>query len=799
MKEIQSLMVEKRRECYMLLSRFLERDADFLLHTDLVDEFEAFCATEEGAPLKDTEMRKLVYGAQEAALLPDAIYMSVRTGVGAWQYLFFDMGAFECHRISLSEFLQATERQVERSQTPDARVLEVDLSPFDRGLPRLKDPRSIGKGVEFLNRHLSNHIFEDAGKGDERLFGFLRMHNAGGRQLMINQHLKDAEELHAALGEAEKLLAAESEDAEWTQVGDRLEQLGFERGWGRSVRTIRETMSLLSDVLEAPEPKSLAEFLARIPMIFNILILSPHGYFGQSGVLGMPDTGGQVVYILDQVRALEREMKRNVHEQGLDIEPGILIVTRLIPEANGTTCDQHIEPVSGTDNVRILRVPFRNANGEIVPHWISRFRIWPYLERFAAEAEKEIRAEMGGRIDFIIGNYSDGNLVATLLSERLGVTQCNIAHALEKTKYLHSALYWKAHEREHNFSCQFTADLIAMNTADFIITSTYQEVAGTPDNVGQYESYGSFTLPSLYRVIKGIDVFDPKFNIVSPGVNEDVFFPYSADDRRISTLKESMKELIFGEPNEHARGRLQDQDKPVLFTMARLDPVKNVLGFLKWYADNQDLRERVNVLIAGGYVQADRSRDESERAQIEQMHALFDEHGLDEQVRWIDMQTDKNKVGELYRCVADTRGAFVQPALFEAFGLTVLEAMASGLPTFATCYGGPLEIIENRKSGFHVDPNNGPGASALIAAFFERCASEPDFWTAISEGGIERVQSRYTWTLYAQRLLALSRIYGFWKHISGIKREATRRYLEMFYQLMFKPRAARVKIERPKG
>ena len=42
------------------------------------------------------------------------------------------------------------------------------------------------------------------------------------------------------------------------------------------------------------------------------------------------------------------------------------------------------------------------------------------------------------------------------------------------------------------------------------------------------------------------------------------------------------------------------------------------------------------------------------------------------------------------RCIADSRGVFVQPALYEAFGLTVIEAMASGLPTFATsrCGGG---------------------------------------------------------------------------------------------------------------
>lgn len=56
--------------------------------------------------------------------------------------------------------------------------------------------------------------------------------------------------------------------------------------------------------------------------------------------------------------------------------------------------------------------------------------------------------------------------------------QCNIAHALEKTKYPDSDLYWRNYEDKYHFSSQFTADLIAMNYADFIITSTYQEIAG---------------------------------------------------------------------------------------------------------------------------------------------------------------------------------------------------------------------------------------------------------------------------------------------------------------------------------
>jgi sucrose synthase len=154
-------------------------------------------------------------------------------------------------------------------------------------------------------------------------------------------------------------------------------------------------MTNLLDILEAPAPGSLEIFLSRIPMIFSIAIISPHGFFGQEKVLGRPDTGGQVVYILDQVRALEKEMRDRLYEQGLvDIDPRIIVLTRLIPESEGTNCHERIETISRTLNSYILRVPFRFKNGDIVPHWISRFEIWPYLERFAMDAGRELLAEI---------------------------------------------------------------------------------------------------------------------------------------------------------------------------------------------------------------------------------------------------------------------------------------------------------------------------------------------------------------------------------------------------------------------
>ncbi|KAF6155251.1 hypothetical protein GIB67_019777 [Kingdonia uniflora] len=245
-------------------------------------------------------------------------------------------------------------------------------------------------------------------------------------------------------------------------------------------------MHLLLDILEASDPYTLEKFLGRVPMVFNVVILSPHGFFVQENVLGYPDTGGQIVYILDQVRALESEMLPRIKKQGLDITPRLLIVTRLLPDVVGTTCSQHLEDVYGTEHTSILRVPFRNKIG-ILRKWISRF-------------------------------------------------ECTIAHALEKTKYPKLDIYWKKFEEKYHFSCQFTADLIAMNHTDFIITSTFQEIAGSKDTIGQYESHKTFTLPGLYRVVQGIDVFDPKFNIVSPGVDDTIYFPYTEEKQQVTTI-----------------------------------------------------------------------------------------------------------------------------------------------------------------------------------------------------------------------------------------------------------------------
>lgn len=790
---VEDTLSAHRNELVALLSRYVAQGNGILQPHHLIDELDNIVGDDVGRQkLSDGPFGQILKSTQEAIILPPFVAIAVRPRPGVWEYVRVNVHELSVDQLSVSEYLRFKEELVD-GMFNDYYVLELDFEPFNASFPRPNRSSSIGNGVQFLNRHLSSIMFRNK-ESLEPLLDFLRVHKYKGQVIMLNDRIQSISRLQSALVKADDHLTKLPPETPFGEFEYEFQGMGFERGWGDTAQRVLEMIHLLLDILQAPDPSTLETFLGRIPMVFNVVILSPHGYFGQANVLGLPDTGGQVVYILDQVRALENEMLLRMQKQGLDVTPRILIVTRLIPDAKGTTCNQRLERVSGTEHSHILRVPFRTDKG-ILRKWISRFDVWPYLETFAEDAASEIAAELQGVPELIIGNYSDGNLVASLLASKLGVTQCTIAHALEKTKYPDSDIYWKNFDDKYHFSCQFTADLIAMNNADFIITSTYQEIAGSKNTVGQYESHTAFTLPGLYRVVHGIDVFDPKFNIVSPGADMCIYFPYSDVEKRLTALHGSIEKLLYDpEQNEEHIGMLNDRSKPIIFSMARLDQVKNITGLVECYAKNAKLREMANLVVVAGYNDVKKSNDREEIVEIEKMHDLMKEYNLHGQFRWMSSQTNRARNGELYRYIADTRGIFVQPAFYEAFGLTVVEAMTCGLPTFATCHGGPAEIIENGVSGFHIDPYHPDQVATTMVDFFEKCKEDSSHWNKISDAGLHRIYERYTWKIYSERLMTLAGVYGFWKYVSKLSRRETRRYLEMFYTLKFRDLAKSVPL-----
>lgn len=783
MNSIISIIEENKQEFFSFLNKVFPSENKLLIRGSLLEILENIRKENKKGNFKEIE--KVIRKINESVTVDNCIYLEIREKIAISDFFMFNIEERFYEKINVERYLKAKEASI--NQIPSDDMLTLNFSTFYDKFPSVRESKNIGKGVEYLNRYLSSNMFTQPEKLRKALFDFLFVHKYKSQQLVLNTRINSPEALSTRLDEALSFLRKRSEDDPLKNFRHKLQEMGFERGLGNTAGKIVENLELLDRLVHAPDHLALKEFLSSIPMIFNIAIISPHGFFGQENVLGKPDTGGQVVYILDQVKALEKSLLDSLKKSGLDAKPKIIILTRLIPNAGDTKCNQRLEKVHETKNSWILRVPFRNKDKNILNDWISRFEVWPYLENFAEESMNELLAEFGDRPDFIIGNYSDGNMAAYILSQKFGVTQCNIAHALEKSKYLYSDLYWKNLENQYHFSIQFTADLIAMNAANFIITSSYQEIAGTNESIGQYESYTQFTMPELFRVEGGINLFHPKFNIVPPGVNVNIYFPYTEKEKRLKETSNELNKLLFENvKDQDIVGELKNPDLIPIFSIARLDKIKNLTSLVRWYGKSKELQKISNIIIVAGNVDVNRSNDEEEKEQINIMHGIINEFNLHDKIRWIGKLFRKDQTGEVYRLIADHKGIFVQPALFEGFGLTVLEAMRSGLPVFATLYGGPSEIIQDQISGFHIDPINGKETTSKILSFLKKCKENKSTWNKISARAIKRVDTAYNWELYSDTLLSLAKIYGFWKYSTNIDMEEMNSYLEVIYHLLYK-------------
>jgi len=81
----------------------------------------------------------------------------------------------------------------------------------------------------------------------------------------------------------------------------------------------------------------------------------------------------------------------------------------------------------------------------------------------------------------------------------------------------------------------------------------------------------SFTVPGLYRVVSGINVFDPRFNIAAPGADDSIYFPFTAQDRRFTKFYTSIDELLYSqsENDEHMYVSIPYFTFPQYYTVSR--------------------------------------------------------------------------------------------------------------------------------------------------------------------------------------------------------------------------------------
>jgi len=246
-----------------LIDHYRSLRKPFLLRSELWDEFQAYAQRYPEQELVRSPLSDLITRTQEAALNGNSLYLAIRPRIARWHYLHVDTESLSYEEVPVEDFLRFKETLIGRQPDDDWSVLEIDLAPFNREFPRMQESRSIGRGVQFLNKRLSSQLFNELERGDKRLLDFLSVHQYQGRQLMLNQRISRVTQLRHALRNAEDYLSTSPQEAEWEQVSGHLQALGFEVGWGRTVGQIRTAMSLLGDIMEAPEPAILESFLGR--------------------------------------------------------------------------------------------------------------------------------------------------------------------------------------------------------------------------------------------------------------------------------------------------------------------------------------------------------------------------------------------------------------------------------------------------------------------------------------------------------------------------------------------------------
>ncbi|MCA9246018.1 MAG: sucrose synthase [Planctomycetales bacterium] len=767
-----------------------------LLSDQIAKRLHEFLNQHDIEPRAARFLDRMFRGCSEMVFDADSAYAVLRPGVGLKRIIRVHPQLEQAEEVSRAQYLEIKDAQIQGHEQAAKKGLVIDFAPFFRDFPKVNEAAEMGEGISFLNRHLSAQMYQSPQVFRNALLDFLRCRHLNGESILVNDHLTTPSVLLEELSEARDLLNDYADETPWEEVAHELRTHGFDPGWGRTVKIIRENLKLLAQVLESSEPARFERLLSRLPLIRTVVMVSPHGWFGQDGVLGRPDTGGQVTYVLDQALALEQEMRRQFVESGLDVRPKVIILTRLIPDADGTACNVAREKIRGTEDGWIVRAPFRDERGEIVPQWISRFQIWPYLEQFAEDAKQVVVTELMGKPDLIVGHYTDGNLVASRLADDLDTTHCACVHALEKTKYLLSDMHWADMEKEYRFSMQFTADLIGYNSADFIISSSYREVGGTPTEMGMIESYELFSMPGLYRVRSGFNPRLARHNIVPPGASEEYFFSMHESSRRVDEVANQLNHrFLSAEPGDDCMGRLDDPSLPPIFAMARLDKIKNLSGLVELFGKSPTLRSKANLLIVSSIIDASQSNDHEEIDEINRVKQLLEEYELEGHVRWCAARLDKLQTGEIYRLVAERYGVFAQPALMETFGLTVIEAMACSLPVVVTCFGGPSEIVIHEMSGLIADPND----HERFAAALERTVSNRAVWDQFSRAGEQRVQEAFTWRRHAERVLRMANIYDYWNYLDVMNRQSLDQYIHTLYHAVYRPRTQNMLHEAEEG
>lgn len=223
----------------------------------------------------------------------------------------------------------------------------------------------------------------------------------------------------------------------------------------------------------------------------RILMLSIHGYVGAEPELGLPDTGGQVVFVL--------ELARQFRDLGFSVD----IVTRRF--------DDQPEFDDMGEQLRVWRVPFGG------PDFLRKEVMHDHLDEFVARFSDLLR-ERQLTYDFISSHYWDAGYAGQQISEELGIPHIHTPHSLGSWKRKDMAGDPQQMEADYRFEERIRKEFLTFRRCDRVIATTNQQVE---------------ILAADY------DVPETHISMIPPGIDEGRFTPITSDET--NSLRRKLK------------------------------------------------------------------------------------------------------------------------------------------------------------------------------------------------------------------------------------------------------------------
>ena len=208
-------------------------------------------------------------------------------------------------------------------------------------------------------------------------------------------------------------------------------------------------------------------------------MISLHGYVGANPELGKPDTGGQVVYVLELAERFSRLGKK------------VDLVTRQFE-------DQPEYDVVD-ENYRVWRIPFGGKK------FIRKEDMHDHLKKFVTNCLAAIKKD-GKKYDVVYSHYWDAGWAGQKIAEELGISHVHTPHSVGwwKQHTMGSDMDEKDMERKYRFKERIRKEYFVYQMCNHIIATT---------------------LPQVDLLTKQYDVLPKNCTMIPPGIDENRFYP----------------------------------------------------------------------------------------------------------------------------------------------------------------------------------------------------------------------------------------------------------------------------------